>query len=738
MQPAILGPLLLLPGLLLAGCGGSSGGEDNNGSGPMPPTPVTATFGIDQRPVLAPIDLPIDSSQPGALILENGFPNLSFTAPLFLTAVPGEARLVVVEQGGRIEALENDTASSSSRTVLDLSSAVLFAGEQGLLGLAFDPNFTQNRFLYVHYSRDNPRRSVISRFSWLVGNDLVDPASEKVLLEIPQPFSNHNGGMLAFGPDGFLYIAMGDGGSGGDPQNNAQDMSTLLGKMLRIDVSPENPSDPYDVPASNPFLGQSGIAPEIWASGLRNPFRFSFDRQTGALWLADVGQNAIEEINLIQAGNNYGWRVLEGTQPFDGSANNLPISAFTPPVFEYDHSQGVAVIGGYVYRGSLLPTLVGVYLYSDFGSGNVWGLDYDGSAAVSNTLLGTAGSPTSFGEDSNGELYLVTRGGDILSFRESNPGMGGTIPVNLSDTGLFKNLSDLTPASGLIEYDINIPFWSDTTIKRRWVAIPDGQKIGFSAAGNWTFPEGSLVVKHFEIDTIEGDPASRRRLETRVLVNRSSGWEGYTWRWNTAGTDAVLLAGRESESITITTAAGGSRTQQYDYPSRTDCLQCHAATEGFVLGLHTRQMNRDFDYAPRVDNQLRSLNHIGYFDSDIGVASQYEAYPDIEDAAIDLTQRAKAYLAVNCAQCHQPGGSAPVDMDLRFDVELSQMGVVDVLPQAGNLGLVEARILSPGIKENSVLWERMGLLDENRMPPLASHVVDSQGLSLIGQWIDSL
>ncbi len=727
-------PLLLA--LLVSACGG--GGSSSTPLPTPPPGAGADPFGIDQRITLSPPDLPTGSNQPGAISLVEAFPNLAFSSPLYLAAVPGEDRLAVVEQGGRILVFDRVSTTSNSRVVFDLSARVLFSGEQGLLGLAFDPGFNQNRFLYVHYSMDSPRRSVIARFTWDAVSDLVDLTSEKTVLEINQPFSNHNGGMLAFGPEGFLYIAMGDGGSGGDPQNNAQNMNTFLGKMLRIDVTPQNPMDAYDIPADNPFVNQSGVLPEIWASGLRNPFRFSFDRQTGELWLGDVGQGNLEEIDLISKAGNYGWRVFEGTQPFDGSANSLPDSAFTPPIVEYDHSEGVAVIGGYVYRGSQIPSLLGVYLYSDFGSGTVWALNFDGSSPVSNTIIATASAPTSFGEDNDGEMYLVSRGGSIFNFEETTQGGGGTIPVNLSDTGLFSDLTRLTSVPGLIEYDINLPFWSDGTQKRRWVGIPGPEQIIFSSTGNWELPLGSVVVKHFEIETVEGDPSSVKRLETRVLVKRASGWEGYTWRWNAEGTEALLLAGRETESIDITTASGASRLQQYDYPSRTDCLQCHAATEGFILGLRTRQMNRNFDYSGVTDNQLRSFNHIGLFNRDIGDDSQYEAYSKQDDSSASLASRARTYLAVNCSPCHQAGGSAPVNLDLGFDTALADTNALDAQPQTGSLGIVNARLIAPGAKERSILWVRMGLLDGNRMPPLSSHLVDQPGLLLVGEWIDSL
>ena len=701
--------------------GGGNAGGGNSGGGAM-------GFGLETRAALAVLSLPTTAQGNTTFNLANAYPNLSFSAPLFAAQVPGEGRIVVVEQGGRIVVFVDDAAATALRELIDIP--VLFSGEQGLLGLAFDPDFLTNRFVYVHYSLASPRRSRIARFTWDEAQDLILSASEKIVLELEQPFSNHNGGMLAFGPDDYLYIAFGDGGDGGDPLNHGQDRSTLHGNILRIDVHPANPSDGYDVPADNPFVGVAGVAPEIFANGLRNPFRFSFDRQTGELWLGDVGQGNLEEVDIITAGGNYGWRVFEGTQPFNGSGNTLPSSAFTPPIFEYDHSEGQAIIGGYVYRGPTHASLLGKYLFSDFSSGTVWSLEWDGTTATRETIT-TASSPTSFAEKSDGEVLVVSRNSGLFEFVASGGG-GFDIPNLLSETGLFTNLTDLTPASGLIEYDVAHPFWSDGATKRRWYAMPDAAQLGFSN-DTWTFPEGAIAVKHFEIDT----GSETRRLETRVLVNTDDGWLGFTYRWNESETDADLLLGRETEVLSIGDGQGGSIDQTYEYPSRTDCLACHTDVAGGLLGLRTPQMNIDFAYALQVDNQLRSWNNIDLFSQDIGDTTQYETLPSLDGAA-SFEERARTYLDVNCSQCHQPGGATSVNIDLRRSVSDAGLNAIGVPPQAGTLGVAGANIITAGEKETSTLWLRMQRLDSERMPPLSSHVVDEVGLEVVGQWIDAL
>jgi len=679
-------------------------------------------------------NLPLNPGQPGSFSVINAFPNLSFVAPVYFAGLPGSDQAVVVEQQGVIHRFDVDAQVSSTAVVLDISSQVLFAGEQGLLGMAFHPDFVNNGFFYVHYSASNPRRSVISRFTYNSQTGTAPAGSEFILLQLDQPFGNHNAGSLAFGPDDKLYIAFGDGGGGGDPDDNAQNLGTLLGSILRIDVDTGNP---YGIPSDNPFVAQAGVREEIWAYGFRNPYRFSFDRQTGTLWAGDVGQINREEIDIVQAGGNYGWRVFEGTQPFTSSENTPPNATFTAPVIDYDRSLGNAVIGGYAYRGAALPSLRGAYVYGDFGSGRIWSLLYNGTQVISNTEIGNVASLTSFGEDNNGELYAVSGSGSIYRFIQTGGGTGNTAPQMLSQTGVFTDAGNLVVADGFIEYAVNVPFWSDGTIKRRWIAVAEPSQIGFAATDAWTFPVGTIIVKHFEIELLEGDPTSRKRLETRVLAHETDRWTGYVYKWDDSGTDAELLHSGVLENLTVASPQG-NLTFSYEYPAQTDCLRCHNAAAGTVLGVDTRQTNRDFNYPAQTDNQLRSLNHIALFSDDIGDSSRYDAYPDPFDVLLDIESRARSYLAVNCSQCHRPGGTTPVALDLRFDTPLPQTGSVNVTPASGDLGLAGANIITPGSKESSILWERMRRLDGNRMPPLGSHRVDNAGVDLIGQWIDQL
>ncbi|MHB1178543.1 MAG: PQQ-dependent sugar dehydrogenase [Daejeonella sp.] len=345
--------------------------------------------------------------------LKDAFPNLTFDMPVeFVSPKDGSNRNFVVAQKGKIHVFPNNPGVKSSKIFLDIISKVTSGGERGLLGLAFHPDFKKNGFFYLNYTRNiSGLETVISRFTASkIDRDIADPASEVILLTYKQPFNNHNGGKVAFGPDGFLYIAAGDGGSGGDPQKNGQNRTTLLGKMLRIDVNKPSGSMNYSIPADNPFKSNTqGFREEIYAYGLRNPWRFSFDKSTGALWAGDVGQNKIEEIDIIKKGGNYGWNIMEADECF-GSAD-CKTKGLALPVWSYRQGPetGRSVTGGHVYRGIRIKSLQGKYIYGDYVSGNIWTLTPTSGGKYTNALLlKHNGTISSFGEDAANELYVCS------------------------------------------------------------------------------------------------------------------------------------------------------------------------------------------------------------------------------------------------------------------------------------------------------------------------------------------
>ena len=347
-----------------------------------------------------------------SLRVERAFPNLDFRRLTNLVQPPDAPGLLfVTEQAGVVRAFPDSPDATEAVTFLDIRDRVSEENnEEGLLGLAFDPEYASSGHFYVYYSAASPRRSVVSRFTVREDDSLAaDPDSEVVIMWAPQPYGNHNGGQLAFGPDGYLYVGLGDGGSAGDPKGNGQNLGTLLGSILRIDPSHPSGDFNYTIPPDNPFVGVDGARGEIWAYGLRNPWRFSFDRETGALWTGDVGQNRLEEIDVVMRGLNYGWNVFEGNHCFS-PRSGCDSSAYEPPVAEYGRSGGCSVTGGYVYRGARIPSLVGAYVYGDYCSGKIWGLRYDGESVTEHKLLVESDLQiTSFGEDSEGNLYILSR-----------------------------------------------------------------------------------------------------------------------------------------------------------------------------------------------------------------------------------------------------------------------------------------------------------------------------------------
>jgi len=702
-------------------------------------TPATAIAGLDARPSNTTCLAGAPQSA-GSAQLQRVFPSLSFTSPILALQAPGDSsRWFVVEQGGRVLKFPN-VASPTASTFIDITSRVASGGELGLLGMAFHPNFPTDRRVFLSYTAgaSGSRVSRISAFFTLDNGQTLDPNSERILLTLNQPEDNHNGGNIAFGPDGFLYIGFGDGGGGGDQhtQNgslgNGQSLTTMLGKMLRIDVGPEA-STTYSIPAANPFAGNTKCAagtnaqscPEIFAYGLRNPWRWSFDRQSGELWVADVGQNTYEEVDVVQKGGNYGWRCREGLHPF-GSQTGCPTTGLIDPVAEYDHSVGQSITGGYVYRGTQTTTLSGRYVFADYVSGRLWVLlpNTAGGFAVTNLL--TAGfNVSSFAQANDGELYVVDYNGGLYHIVFQAVSGGGTIPVSLAATGCVNPADPTQPASGLIPYTVNAPFWSDGAAKERWIALPTGQNMAVAGDGDWTPPNGSILVKNFRLGPT--------LVETRLLMHHTDGsWAGYSYQWNDAQTDATLVTGGATKTW---------GTQTWIYPSEAGCLQCHSAAAGRALGLETQQMNRNFTYPAtgRTANQVATLNSIGTLTPPItDDPATLPALPDPAGAAA-LANRARAYLHANCAQCHRPGGPTPVNLDFRYTTALSATNSCNVDAQEGDAGIgAGAKIIAPGSAANSVLVARVNQRGLDQMPPLASNQVDAAGVALLTQWINGL
>ncbi|MBN8280369.1 MAG: PQQ-dependent sugar dehydrogenase, partial [Gammaproteobacteria bacterium] len=675
---------------------------------------------------------------PGAgVALEDAFPAMpAFTQPTKALQAPGDpSRWFVLEKTGRVRVFRTDTPATVA-TWLDFSSKVNPSSEGGLLGLAFHPLYPARREVFVSYTTGSPMRLVLSR---LLLDNVTAPATvtEQVLLTADKPWDNHNGGEVLFGADNYLYLTTGDGGSGGDPDNYAQDLRRLLGKVLRIDAwdSAGWPTTRYGIPPDNPYASNprcgpaanGAPCPELYAWGLRNPWRASIDPASGALWVGDVGQDAREEIDIISRGGNYGWRCREGTANYNTSG--CPGSGFVAPVFDYAHGSGNgSITGGAVYRGSAIPALRGRYVYGDFLSGRVWALADDGAGGyTTEQLVDSAAGISAFATDAAGELYVVDYGSGRLQ-RLVNAGGAVTDPVpdDLAATGCVVASNPRQAAPGVIPFTVNAPFWSDGAAKVRHLAVPDGQAITIGTGGDWDFPAGSVLMKTMEL--------GGRPVETRLFMRHpDGGWAGYTYEWNDAGTAATRVRGGKVKFV---------QGQDWIYPSEGECLQCHTGAAGFSLGPETAQLNGTQLYPAtgRTANQLETLSQVGLLLPAVTNPASRPRLPSPADTAHTLNERARAYLHANCANCHRPGGPTGMAMDLRWQLPLDTgtMQVCNAPPQAGDLGIANARLLAPGSPARSILLQRMLTRDAHGMPPLASSLPDTAGANLVSSWISGM
>jgi uncharacterized repeat protein (TIGR03806 family) len=732
-------------------------GDGGNGGSTPPPT-----SGLQERPSNANC---VAGKRPaagtGTAALQRVFTNLAFSQPLAMIQAPGDStRWYVVEKTGRVYSFPNDNAVAPGAVTsfLDLSGVVDAQSEGGLLGMAFHPDYTNNRYVYVSYttsdSGSNNFRSVISRFTVNAQTNAVTAGSEFVLLTVMQPYTNHNGGNIAFGPDGFLYIGFGDGGSGNDPENHGQDTRTLLGAMLRIDVNADaadlGAGRRYKIPSGNAFTGTptclngscpnqaykasavrcSGSGcPEIFAWGLRNPWRWSFDRLNGDLWVADVGQNDWEEVNLLHAGKNYGWNCYEGNHVTGRGTGCGPASSYTAPVDEYDHGTGYSITGGYVYRGASIPALTGVYVFADFGSGSIFALSDPKGTPSRAELTDPMGGVASFAQDHEGEVYAINLLGDANTGQifKLVPGTASSTPAfpsKLSETGCADTTDPKKPTSGMIPFDVISPLWSDAATKQRWLALPDATQIDIAANDDWSLPAGSVLRKDFFLNGT--------LVETRLLAHHIDGdWAGYSYEWDGGQADATLVTTAKTVNV---------QGQDWYFPSGADCLQCHSLAAGRALGPRTAQLNRDFTYPASgvTANQIDTYAAIGLFSNPPATASEnLAALVNPLARAGTLEQRAKAYLDANCSHCHQPGGPGRGSADLRYATAFGNMQVCNATP-SDDLGVAGAKLLVPGNPALSLIALRMQDTGVNRMPPLATAQVDVAGVALIEQWIASL
>ncbi|WP_150107231.1 immunoglobulin domain-containing protein [Pedosphaera parvula] len=744
---------------------------------------------------------PVSVDASGGWVTVPAFPNLTFEDPTFLTRAPGTSRLYVCGRQGIIWFFVNDPSTSNKTVFLNISNRTQGNDDCGLTAMVFHPEFGQpgstNRgYVYIWYQfspspvnpapnrpdPDTPSYNRLSRFTVPDGSSVADPNSELVLINQFDQNLWHNGGGMLFGEDGFLYLTNGDEGGGDDGYRNTQKINKgLFSGVLRIDVD-QNPakSHPirrqpqsgvtppdgwpnsytanYYIPNDNPFVNADGsVLEEFYAIGFRNPFRMSYDSVSKHIWLADVGDSAREEVDIVVKGGNYQWAYGEGLilGPRDKPATI--IGTEVPPIYDYLHSEGNScIIGGYVYRGlQFAADLSGNYIFGDNYSGRIWAMSYDGSNAPVVTYLCNMppglsyNGLSAFGLDEKNELYMCQMGTNGAIYKLARTGADyAQPPAVLSQVGVFTNLSNLATDSGLIPYDVNSPLWSDAALKSRWIAVPnDGapdssdEQIGFAATGEWNFPIGTVLVKHFELAVDDTNPNIRKRLETRLLVRGTNGsFYGLTYKWRADNSEADLLTNSLAEDIVITTGSS-SRTQRWYYPSRQDCLICHNPNANYVLGVKTRQLNGNYAYPDTgvTDNQLRTWNHLGLFNPSIDetTITNYAAMVHVTNTTASLEARVRSYLDANCAQCHRPNSGIQAYWDARFDTPLASQAITNGAVVA-DLGIAGARVVARGDVSKSILYTRLNTTGAVEMPPLARNSIDTNAVATVAAWINSL
>lgn len=668
------------------------------------------------------------NAEPGALLRFRpiAFP-VNLNRPVGLVHAAG--RFHLIEQDGLIRAFTLDGLETRGlTTVLDIRARVdsRFL-EPGLLGLAFHPAFKANGRFFVAYSGAN-LAFTLSEFT-ASADGLADPDTERILLRLFPETKIHFGGHLAFGRDGYLYVGLGDGGV----QDNARDLGNLKGSILRIHVDGRTGDLPYGIPADNPLVDQPGARGEIWAYGFRNPWRFSEDPDEPVLWVGDVGEGWFEEVNRVRPGEDHGWPVWEGDLNRWGDAVDGDAASRTFPVHAYSHSEGVAVIGGFVSRGRRVKALEGRYVFGDFASRTVWTLAYDGTRASEVRAAGVSpGKIASFARGPDGDVYLVSVDGAIFRVEDAPASVvDSPLPRRLSETGLFTDAAARIPSPGIVPYDVRSELWSDGADKTRWLALP-GVSSARANDGAWAFPQGAILVKHFFAPSARDDRDRGRIVETRLLVRHTSGtdWSGFSYAWNEGATDAVLLDGRAERAFA---QGDGGNVYTHAYPSRADCRRCHTEAAGTVLGVRTGQLDR------AVVREGESVDQLAWL-ADEGLVLGAEgptgpAYADPQDGRERLDRRARSYLDVNCSHCHRPGGTGRGRMDLRIETPMANTRTIGEAARFGTFGLRDAQLIVPGSPDASVLYLRMIETGEHRMPPLATRVVDADAARVVRRWI---
>ncbi|MBI1311100.1 c-type cytochrome [bacterium] len=737
------------------------------------------------------------------------FPHLGFTQPTVLTSAPETERLFVAEQSGRIYSIPDDRDCRQPDLFLDVRQLVeklngSLADDDkvspgAVYGLTFHPDFATNRKFYVCYvvsyrKGGRGQHPHGTRVVQLLADHSDPPQavldSEVEIISWLQ--GGHNGGCLKFGLDGMLYISAGDGGNAFPPDGltSGQDVTNLLSSVMRIDVNRRSEELAYAIPDDNPFVAATtkatvtakgsegatveaalvlpeGTRKEIWAYGMRNPWKMSFDRKTGDLWVGDVGWELWELVYRVHPGDNYGWSLVEGHQPVRPEQRPGP-TPVTPPAVEIPHTEAASITGGFVYRGKRLPELDGHYIFGDWETRRFWSVRVDGGkVGPRRELVEPTVRIVGFAERNDGELLLLDYDdGSIHELvRNEVPANEFEFPRRLSQTGLFESVTEHSPASGVVPFSINAAQWGDHAESERWLGLPGETSIGIHDQANQVagsmfrrvmdYPNDAVLMKTLSLELTAGDPATKRRIETQLLHFNGYDWRGYSYRWNEDQTDAELVDATGSTAtfrVVDSDAPGGVRHQTWRFSSRTECIRCHNPWAEFSLAFNTAQLNRPV--AGGTDqNQLEHLYSLGVLHDvppDVSPDDKFAVIKDPVpprerphlvdpfDASADLTQRARSYLHINCAHCHRFNGGGSARIYLPFDQPIYKTEAVDTRPSQGAFGIDDARIIAPGDPFRSVLYFRVAKTGAGHMPHLGSRLIDETGLQLVHDWIQQL
>jgi putative heme-binding domain-containing protein len=668
------------------------------------------------------------------------FGKLAFERPTSIEQVPGEERLLVTEMGGKIFTIEQNDAAEKS-LVADVKEALgkEFAGKGvSLFDADFHPKYRDNHFVYICYVHPE-KLTRVSRIT-LDGKSppKMVPDSEQVIIEWPS--GGHNAGCLEFGKDGYLYIATGDG-SGPNPPDGlttGQDISDLLGSILRIDVDHPANDQAYSVPSDNPFVDTKGARPEIWAYGLRNPWKFGTDPETGDIFAADNGWETWELVHRIVRGGNCGWPTMEGRAALRTEVKPGP-TPILPPVKDHPHTEANSVIGGPVYRGEKLKDLDGSFIYGDYITGTIWSVKRESDGSYSHqTLCDTDQRIVAFTEGAKGELYVLDYDYDGKIYELQPSGLkdnSANFPRRLSETGLFAATNTLDPAVGVVPYHVQAERWMDGAEAERFIAIPKSGVVKLSKSKEEApvFPEGTVLVKHLSI-------GRGIRLETQLLHYENGKWHPYSYLWDDDGKDAQLvdsIGAQRTFKLPDKSAKEGFVERTWRVSAVNECKLCHNAESRNVLGFTPHQLTRAVQGSAGA-NEMTHLFSIKAITEELHVSADDPLrLVDPHDEKQGIEDRARSYLHANCSMCHQPGGNAIVSFYLRRDLPFDKLNT-NKGTGIGTFGLEDAKIIVPGNPYRSVLMYRMSKLGYAHMPYIGSQVVDSRGVALVDAWIRSL